>query len=88
MSFATSNVVRDNMGTINALRGNWTGSVGDDVGTITGSGYATSAEFDANLSTTPGEDVVTRISNSSGTWTVTILNHQNVTNGSFVIRFK
>jgi hypothetical protein len=88
MAFATANVVRENMGSINSIRGSWTGTVGDDVGTVTGSGFASSAEFDANLSETPGEKLIPRITNSSGTWTVTIPYHRTVTAGTFVIRFK
>lgn len=88
MAFATSSVVRESAGSNAVMRGTWTGTAGDSAGTVTGSGYALSAEFDDNLSTTPGQSLVPRISNSSGTWTVTVPYSQTVTAGTFKIEFK
>ena len=87
MAFATANIVRKNVGTVNMMAGTWTGNAGDDVGTITGNGYAINAEVDANVSTGPGEVILYRITNSGGTWTVTIPYHQTVTAGTFEIEF-
>lgn len=88
MAFATSGVVKENLGSSGMLRGSWTTSIGDADGTVTGSGYASSAEFRPNTSTSPSNVIQTRISNSSGTWTVTIPNQETVTAGTFEIRFK
>ena len=88
MAFATSNVVRDGGGSVAVMRGTWTGTVGDDVGTVTGSGHALSAEFRPNTSTSPSDAIQTRISNSSGTWTVTVPYFETVTAGTFKIEFK
>lgn len=88
MAFSTSNVCRENAGTVNIMRGSWSGVAGDDVGTVTGNGYAIDAEFDTNDTSTPGEIIPARISNSAGTWTVTVPYHDTYTNGSFKIEFK
>jgi len=88
MAFATSNIVRENAGSQAIMRGSWTGSVGDDEGTVTGSGYALGAEFYDHRSETPGQRIIPRISNSSGTWTVTVPYSQAVTAGTFKIEFK
>lgn len=88
MAFATANVVRQCFGSVNAIIGTWTGTSGDTVGSVTGNGYALNAEFDTNLSTGPGETIIPRITNSSGTWTVTVPYEQTVTAGTFNITFK
>lgn len=88
MAFATSSIVRETSGSVAVMRGTWTGTVGDSAGTVTGSGYALSAEFDDHNSTTPGQAILPRISNSSGTWTVTVPYSQTVTAGTFKIEFK
>lgn len=88
MAFATSNLVRENAGTVNILRGEWTGSRGDANGTVTGSGYAFSADFRPNTTSSPSNTIQTRISNSSGTWTVTVPYQETVTAGTFEIKFK
>lgn len=88
MAFATSNIVRESNGSQAVMRGTWTGTVGDSAGTVTGKGYALSARFDDNNSTTPGTVIPTRISNSSGDWTVTVPYSQTVTAGTFKIEFK
>ena len=88
MAFATSNVYRDNAGSVNVLRGSWSGTTGDDVGTVTGRGYAVMADFNTNDSTSPGTVIPARISNSSGTWTVTVPYQETVTGGLFSITFR
>lgn len=88
MAFATSNLARDNGGSVLILRGTWTGAQGDAVGTVTGTGQALSADFRPNTSTGPSSVIQTRISNSSGTWTVTVPNTETVTAGTFQITFK
>lgn len=88
MAFATSNVVKENLGSTGLLRGTWTTSIGDADGTVTGRGYASSADFRPNTATSPSDVIQTRITNSSGTWTVTIPNQETVTAGTFEIRFK
>lgn len=88
MAFATSNIVRESGGSTNIMFGTWTKSAGDADGTVTGNGYCVEAEFRTNLSTTPGQFVPTRISNSSGTWTVTVPEPRAVTAGEFRIEFK
>ena len=88
MAFATASVGRENGGTVNILRGSWTGSVGDSEGTVTGRGYATSADFSTNLTSGPDNRIPARISNSSGVWTVTVPYNQAVTAGTFEIKFK
>lgn len=88
MAFSTSNVVRENSGSTNVMRGSWAGTAGDDVGTVTGNGYAMDAEFDTNDTVTPGEIIPARITNSNGTWTVTVPYHDTYTSGSFRIIFK
>jgi hypothetical protein len=79
MAFATTNLSRESAGSYNVMRGTWTGTAGDDVGTVAGGGYALGAEFDTNLSSGPS---------SGSSWTVTVPYHQTVTAGSFAIRFK
>lgn len=88
MAFATSNVVRENAGSQNVLRGTWTGTSGDAAGTVTGSGFCSDARFDANTTTGPSNPIRPTISNSSGTWTVTIPFFETVTAGTYEIKFK
>ena len=88
MAFATSNVVREGFGSTAVMRGTWTGTVGDSGGSVTGSGYALSADFIDNNATTPGQEILARISNSSGTWTVTVPYEATCTVGTFRIEFK
>ena len=88
MAFATANVVRDNGGSNNILRGSWTGSVGDSAGTVTGRGRALSADFSPHLTAGPDNKIPTQISKSSGVWTVTVPYNQAVTAGTFEIKFK
>lgn len=89
MAFATSNIVRDNLGSISAVRGTWTGAAGDTSnGSVEGRGYAVSAEFYSHNSTSPENSIPARITNSSGTWTVSVPYNTTVTAGTFVIKFK
>jgi len=89
MAFATSNIVRENNGSVNIMRGNWSGAASDTSnGTVTGSGQGISAEFYTNNSTSPENIIPARITTSSGTWTVSVPYTTTVTNGTFVITFK
>jgi len=86
MAFATTNVVRENAGSVNVVRGNWSASVGDAAGTITVGSVALDAEFHQNLSSGPYQN---RIPTSGlGTNVVTVYHLGAVTNGTFTIRFK
>ena len=88
MAFATSNLASENFGSLRGMRGTWTGTNGDAAGTVTGSGFAVDADFAPNTTTGPSNKIQTRISNSSGTWIVTVPYSETVTAGTFVIRFK
>lgn len=88
MAFATSNVARDSYGTVAVMRGSWTGTLGDASGTVTGSGHCLGADFHSNASTGPANPIRPVVSNSSGTWTVTVPYFETVTAGTFEIRFK
>lgn len=88
MAFATSDVARDNAGSVAVMRGTWTGVVGDASGTVTGKGHVLSAQFDANTTNGPANPIRPTWTNSSGTWTVTIPYFETVTAGTFEIRFK
>lgn len=90
MAFATSNLSRENYGSVNVLRGNWTGTVGDAAGTVTVAGGAVfSAHFEDNLTSGPDQGLVpVSVSTSSGQSTVSVYNHATVTSGTFEIRFK
>jgi hypothetical protein len=88
MAFATSNLAREGSGSMAVLRGTWTGTNGDASGTVTGSGYCHAAMFRPNTTTGPSNVIQTRVSNSSGTWTVTVPYQETVTAGTFSIEFK
>jgi hypothetical protein len=89
MAFATSNIARENLGSANLLRGTWTGASTDTAnGTVTGKGFATRATFLSNNSTGPENAIPARITNSSGTWTVSVPYNFDVTAGTFEIVFK
>lgn len=88
MAFATSNVVRLGSGSMAVMGGTWTGTVGDASGSVTGNGYCFDATFRPNTSTGPSNAIQTRISNSSGTWTVTVPYQETVTAGTFKIEFR
>lgn len=88
MAFATSNLARESSGTANLMRGSWSGVSGDSYGTITGSGFALTATVMTNNTSGPENAIPCRISNSSGTWTVTIPYQSTVTGGTFEVKFK
>jgi len=88
MAFATANLSRDGAGSMAVLRGQWTGTIGDANGTVTGNGYCHDATFRPNTTTGPSNVIQTRVSNSSGTWTVTVPYQETVTAGTFRIEFK
>lgn len=88
MAFATSNVARISLGSTSGMVGTWTGTNGDASGTVTGTGYCLVARFLPNTSTSPSNPIQPRISNSSGTWTVTVPYQETVTAGTFQIEFK
>jgi len=88
MAFATSNLLRDGNGSSALMRGSWTGTIGDASGTITGSGYCFDASFLTNSTSGPANPIRPVISNSSGTWTVTVPYSETITAGTFEIRFK
>ena len=89
MAFATTNVVRENLGSINAVRGNWSGLASDStIGSFSGTGYAMTAEFQTNNSTGPENAIPCRVVNSGGNWTVSVPYTTDVTNGSFIIKFR
>ena len=89
MAFVTSNISRENTGSQNRITGNWTGSDSDTSnGTVTGNGFCSDASFKTNNSVGPENDVPVRITNSSGTWTVSVYYNSNVTAGTFNITFK
>jgi hypothetical protein len=88
MAFELSNVVRDNGGSQNIMRGTWTGLASDtENGSVVGRGYATSAIFLSNNSNGPENAIPVRINNSSGTWTVSVPYSFTVDKGTFEIRF-
>lgn len=86
MAFATSNVQAANLGSIRAFVGDWSGAVGDASGTVTlNGGRVYLCRFENQDADSPNEDIRADISVSSGTITVTVHNHLNVTNGRFII---
>lgn len=89
MAFSTSNVVRDSQGSMNKMRGTWAGLDSDGSnGSVTGTGYATAASFLTNNSAGPENPINARITNSSGTWTVSVPYTSTVTAGTFEITFR
>lgn len=86
MAFATSNPRSLNLGSINALAGDWTGTVGDASGTVTLNGARVyMAHFENQDADTPKELPLTDISVSGSTITITVHNHITVTNGRYII---
>lgn len=89
MAFATTNVAHENVGSAHVFRGNWSGLVSDTSnGTVTGKGFAYSAEFMQNNTTGPENPINVRVTNSSGDWTVSVPYTTTVTNGTFKIVYK
>jgi len=88
MAFATSNPELLSGGNCFTLVGDWTGTVGDAAGTVTGSGYCLEAVFMPNTSTSPSSVIPCRFTNSSGTWTVTVPYVETVTAGRYSIKYR
>jgi len=89
MAFSTSNLSRDTVGSSYALKGTWTGLDSDTAnGTVTGPGYCSDATFKTNNTVGPENDTSVRITNSNGTWTVSVYYNSTVTAGTFQIAFK
>mgnify|MGYP001563450645 CR=1 FL=1 len=88
MAFATSAPELISTGSAYCLIGTWTGEIGNANGSVTGAGYCTDATFKTNSSASPVSVVPTRISNSSGTWTVTVPNVETVTAGTYEIHYR
>ena len=87
MAFATTNVQAANIaGPVKVYCGDWSGLPGDADGTITmGGGRVYMAHFENQDADSPREFPLCDVSVSGSTITVTVHNHQNVTNGRFVI---
>lgn len=87
MAFTTSNVQSGMVfGGVKIYLGDWSGTVGDAAGTITLSGGRVYlAVFGNQDSTGPQEDPDASVSVSGSTITMTVYNHQTVTNGRFFI---
>ena len=89
MAFATSNVKAASIGNLRWHIGDWTGVVGDASGTITLKGGRVYLVNFYDQDATSQEDRPTPcdITVSSGTITITVHNHVNVTNGRFIIAY-
>lgn len=87
MAFATTNVQGGSaVGPLKFYCGDWSGLPGDASGTVTlGGGRCYMAEFRNGDSDNPKEVPEVDISESSGTITLTVHNHMNVTNGRFLV---
>ena len=89
MAFATSNPRSGGVGDLKVYAGQWSGAVGDAAGSVTLKGgivYFCRFENQDN-DTGKWNEAATSISVSSGTITVTVNNHEAVTNGRFIIIF-
>jgi hypothetical protein len=88
MAFSSTVYKRDLSGTTKSVSGLWSGSAGDASGTFTvGSGFIKNASFRNEDADSPKEFVQTDISYASGIATITVHNHQDVTNGKFDVTF-
>lgn len=87
MAFTTSNVQGGSaFGPLKFYCGDYSGTAGDAAGTITlNGGRVYTALFSNQDNTSPTEDPDTNISVSGQTITITVGNHQTVTNGRFLI---
>lgn len=87
MAFATSNVQKTVFGNMNVTRGDWSGSVGDDKGTVTVEGgrvyLANFSNQDTDSPTDGGLPTSTTV--SGGLSTVSVYYHETVTTGRFLI---
>ncbi len=89
MAFSTT-VVRNGVeGDFKVIWGTWSGSASDTPGSLVlGAGYIRDAEFLPNLSSGPSERVNVSGLGTSGSGTLTVYNHQDVTSGSFKVSFR
>ena len=88
MAFATTNVRSGTAGPFKMVAGDWSGSVGDSSGTVTvGGSRVYQAHFYNQDADNPKEWPQVDVSESSPTSTITVHNHQGVTNGRFYILF-
>ena len=86
MAFATSNPLAGTAGPFKFYAGAWSGLPGDASGTVTlGGGEVWVCEFWNSDSDTPKEMPLVDRSISGSTITLTVHNHQDVTNGRFFI---
>lgn len=87
MAFSTSNVQGGKIfGGVSTYVGDWSGTVGDAPGTITlGGGRVYLAVFRSEDTAGPQEDPDASATVSAGVITLTVYNHQTVTNGRFFI---
>ena len=87
MAFAATNLQHASLGNLRAQVGDWTGSSGDASGTLTLKGGRVWLCSFGNQDATSQEDRPTPcdVSVSSGTITITIHNHSDVTNGRFIV---
>lgn len=90
MAFATSNVQTANMGSLNALVGDFTATAGDADGTVTvGGARIYSAHFyDGNDTTPTTIPLPVKISLSEALSTVTVNVSGGVTAGRFIVIYK
>ena len=88
MAFASSSVKTASVGNLRCIVGNWTGVMGDaDTTALTLKGGSVYLCHFYNQDATSNEDRPTpcRISVSSGTITITIINPVDVTQGRFIV---
>ena len=87
MAFATSNPRTGTMGDLKVFAADWTGSSGDDAGTITLKGGRVYMLHVYNQDATSNEDRPTpcSVSVSSGTITVSVYNHSDVSQGRLLV---
>ena len=90
MAFATTNVVRNNLGSASEFAGEWSSSVGDAAGTVAIGGRVLEADFYENVSSGAYQPpkVPVSWSQSGSTTTVTVYHQGAVTTGYFSIKFK
>lgn len=87
MAFATTNIRRNVFGTLGVVTGDWTGSAGDNAGSITVEGARVYlAEFSIQDTDTPLEKAdVYNASTSDAKTTLSIRYNRTVTAGRFLI---
>lgn len=86
MAFATSNVYRQNQGSVNVATGTWTATIGDAAGTITFGTPVLSAQFWPNQ-TSGAVDENVAVSGLNST-TLTVYHQTTVTDGRFEVKFR